>query len=176
MTRRPARPCTECGEPQHLEKRSVSYPQSGLDNVQLENVPAWVCGNRHVEIAIPAMTQLHELLAQLVLRKPSTLGGPEIKFLRRRVGFSGKDFAQRIGITAVQLSRLENGSRAITRRTDLLIRLVVATYVAAREGRPLPKDLVHLIDQLEQSHEIGAHRLRHVDSVPPAREWQEAAS
>lgn len=154
----------------------MPYPQSGLNNVQLENVPVWVCVNRHEEVHIPAMTQLHDLLAQMIVRKPSTLTGAEVKFLRRRIGSSGKDFAQNLGITPVQLSRLENGTRRITRRTDLLIRLVIATYIAARESRPFPRDMVPLIEQLEQAWDIGAHRLKHIDDGLPDHEWEEATT
>ena len=38
---RPPRRCTECGELQHLTTTTTDYPESGLDNVQLINVPMW---------------------------------------------------------------------------------------------------------------------------------------
>lgn len=152
----------------------MDYSQSGLSNVQLQNVPVWICPNDHEEVQIPATTQLHELLAQVIIRKPSTLDGSEVKFLRRRIDQSAKEFAQKIGITPVHLSRVENGTRPITRPVDLLVRLTVAAYIAARDGKTFPKDLVTLIDQLERSWDIGAHRLKHVSSAPPESEWEEA--
>jgi putative zinc finger/helix-turn-helix YgiT family protein len=167
------RRCTECGEPQREERQTIDYPESGLDNVQLTNVPVWICPNEHREIEIPAVTQLHELLAQLIVRKPAPLTGAEVKFLRRRVGLQSKDLAERLGITPVQLSRLETGARRITRPTDLLIRLVAAAMIAARDNRPFPADLTPLLDALE-AWDIGSHRLRHVDSAPPSQEWEPA--
>lgn len=175
MTEPGVRRCTECGERQRLERRTVPYPESGLDNVQLQNVPVWVCKNDHPEIEIPAVNQLHELLGQLIIRKPTTLKGAEIKFLRRRVGLSGKQFAERIGIKPVHLSRLETGARPLPRRADLLIRLVVAAYLAEKQGRVLPGDLVQLIDKLEEAWDIGTHRVRHSDSPIPEHEWEEAS-
>lgn len=165
------RRCTECGQPQRHERRTVDYPESGLDNVQLTNVPVWVCSNGHEEIEIPAVTELHDVLAQLIIRKPAGLTGPEIRFLRRRVGIQAKDFAQRIGLTPVALSRFENGRHRISRRIDLLIRLSAAAMIAAQRGKAFPADLAPLVDALE-AWDIGHHRLRHVDTAVPDHEWE----
>jgi putative zinc finger/helix-turn-helix YgiT family protein len=167
----PIRRCTECGQPQRQERRSVDYPESGLTNVELFNVPAWVCPNNHEEIEIPAVTQLHELLAHLIIRKPAILTGNEIKFLRRRVGIQAKEFALRIGLTPVSLSRFETGQRRISRRIDLLIRLSAAALIASRDNKPFPADLAPLVRTLE-AWDIGRHRLRHVDAAVPDHEWE----
>lgn len=172
MTRElPIRRCTGCGEPQMEERRVVDYPESGLDNVQLVNVPVWVCKNGHEELEIPAVTQLHELLAQLIVRKPANLTGQEVRFLRRRVNMQAKEFAERIGLTPVALSRFETGKSPIRPRTGLLIRLAAAILIAARDNKPVPADLVPLLEKLE-AWDIGSHRLRHVESAPPDQEWQ----
>jgi DNA-binding transcriptional regulator YiaG len=123
----------------------VDYAESGLTNVELFNVPVWVCANRHEEIEIPAVTQLHELLAHLIIRKPANITGGEIRFLRRRVGLQAEEFAERIGLTPVSLSRFENGQRRVSRRTDLLIRLSAAALIAARDNKPFPADLAPLV-------------------------------
>jgi putative zinc finger/helix-turn-helix YgiT family protein len=165
------RRCTECGQPQRQERRTVDYPESGLGNVQLGNVPVWVCPKGHEEVEIPAITELHELLAHLIIRKPASITGPEIKFLRRRIGIQAKDFAERIGLTPVALSRFETGRNHVSRRIDLLIRLSAAALLAARDNKPFPADLAPLVDTLE-AWDIGSHRLRHVDSAPPEHEWE----
>ena len=48
------------------------YPESGLNNVQLVNVPVWVCANGHEELEIPAVTELHELLAHMIVREETS--------------------------------------------------------------------------------------------------------
>ncbi len=169
------RPCQECGEAQSLERRDTAYPESGLSNVWLMNVPAWVCPNNHEEIEIPAVTQLHELLAHMIIRKPASLVGQEVRFLRRRVGLAAKDFAPKIGLSAVRLSQLENMREGIPKRVDLLIRLSIAALIAARDSKPFPNDLAPFIDQLEQAWDIGSHRLRHRDCAEPNHEWEEAS-
>lgn len=167
-----ARRCTECGEPQHCEHRTVDYPESGLGNVQLANLPVWICSNGHEEVEVPAVTQLHELIAQMIVRKPAQLTGAEIKFLRRRVDMSAREFAAKIGLTPVALSRFENAKRRPTRRLDLLIRLSAAALIAGRDRRPFPADLAPLLDALE-AWDIGSHRVRHVDAASPDHEWEE---
>ena len=167
LTRR----CAECGAEQHEERETTDYPESGLSNVQLLNVPVWVCANNHRELEIPAVNQLHELLAYLVLRKPARLDGAEIRFLRRRIDMPAKSFAAKIGITAVQLSRLENGSRPITHPVDLLIRLTIALLIASRDKKPFPADLAPILDKLE-AWDIGNHRVRHNDQAAPEGEWE----
>ena len=171
----PERRCTECGAIQHVFRKTVPYAESGLDNVELSNVPVWICENEHQEVEIPAVTELHELLAHMIMRKPAFLDGAEIKFLRRRVELSAKEFAERIGITPQHLSRLENDRRK-SKVFDLLIRLFVASLVAARDRKPFPADLAPFVNQLEDAWNIGAHRLRHNDQAPPEHEWEETAA
>jgi len=166
------RRCTECGSPQHVERRTIDYPESGLTNVQLINVPVWVCSREHEEFEIPAVNQLHELLAYGILRKPARLNGAEIKFLRRRIDMPAKVFAERIGITPVQLSRIETGARRITQPMDLLIRLAVTAFIASRHGQPFPADMTRFIDRLEGWGDLGSHRLRHREQPTPDREWE----
>lgn len=149
----------------------MDYPESGLSNVQLLNVPVWVCENGHEETEIPAVNQLHELLAHLILRKPAHLRGAEIKFLRRRISMQAKQFAERIGITPVQLSRLETDARPMSHRMDLLIRLSMAALIAARDGKPFPADMAPTVEKLE-AWDIGRHRLRHIDQSVPEHEWE----
>jgi putative zinc finger/helix-turn-helix YgiT family protein len=172
-----SRRCLECGLEQALRRTTTDYPESGLNNVQLINVPVWVCPNGHSEVQIPAQRELHELLAQMILRKSAPLSGGEVRFLRKRLALSAREFAKRIGISAVHISRIENGERPIHRPLNLLIRLFFANALAARDGKVFPKDLEPILEQLEQVMDLGSHRLRHVDreeSRSRQDEWHEA--
>ena len=91
MSHKTARRCVECGEPQQLTRETVPYPESGLDNVQLLNVPVWVCPNKHEELEVPAVEELHNLLAHMIVRQPSPLSGRDIRFIRRRLGLTARD-------------------------------------------------------------------------------------
>lgn len=170
--------CVECGAKQTLIRKTTGYPESGLDNVQLINVPVWFCENEHEEVQIPAQRELHELLAHMILRKSAPLTGAEVRFLRKRLGWSSKEFAKRIGISPVHVSRIENRGRPIIRPLNLLLRLVFASALAARDGKAFPSDMIHVIDQLEQAmDDLGSHRLRHLapEESVGSEEWREAS-
>ena len=154
----------------------ADYPESGLDTVQLVNLPVWTCENGHEEFQIPAVEQLHRLLINMIIRKPAAVAGTEIRFLRKELGLSAKQFAERIFLTPEHLSRLETGDRTIQRRTDLLVRLYIAGAVSVRDDQPLPADLEHHVSQLERAWDIGSHRLRHSDTVPASQQWKSAVA
>jgi DNA-binding transcriptional regulator YiaG len=173
------RRCIDCGLEQTCIQKDASYPESGLPNVQLFNVPVWVCPNGHEEVQIPAQRQLHELLATLILKKTAPLNGDEVRFLRKRLELGSKEFAKRIGISPVHISRIENGERRIPRPLNLLIRLFFASALSAREGKTYPSEMSQILDQLEHAMmDLGSHRLRHVaadESPCNVEEWREAS-
>ena len=51
---------------------------------------------------------LHEVIAQSVAKKTAKLTTAEIKFLRKYLGWSSKDFADAMGVTPTQVSRWES--------------------------------------------------------------------
>lgn len=167
------RRCVECGEAQILSRNAVPYPESGLDNVQLLNVPVWTCKNGHHEVEIPAIQELHNLLAHMIVRQPAPLSGGDIRFLRKRVGLTARQYAARIGRSPEWISQVENGHATIDRTNDLLFRLSLGVLVAAKSGRS-PDDLAPLVEALEQAMSVGAHRIRHNENAPPAHEWEAA--
>ena len=168
---RPPRRCTECGVPQRLVHTTTDYRESGLDNVKLVDAPVWECGNGHQEVEIPNAEQLHRLLTNLLIRKPTTLRGIEIRFLRKELGLSGKAFAQRLGMTPEHLSRLENGGRDITSTIDLLVRLAVAWELTRRQQIEFPSDIEPFVTRLEAASDVGSHRVQHCEGAPLDRQW-----
>ncbi len=168
---RPPRRCTECGTPQRLVHVTTDYRESGLDNVQLVDAPVWECGRGHQEIELPNAEQLHRLLASLVIRKPALLRGPEIRFLRKELGLSGRAFANRLGMTPEHLSRLETGGRSITATIDLLVRLAVGWELTRRRRIEFPHDVEPVVTRLDAAPDAEPHRVRHCEDAPLARRW-----
>lgn len=162
-TRSGHRRCFECGEKLRLERGTVDYPESGLDNVRLVNVPIWRCANQHDEVEIPAVEELQNLLAETVIRKGVPLVGAEVRFLRKRLELTARQFSERLGMTAVHLSRLENGRRPLKRQADLLIRLFCAVALARkRQEACRPEVVLPLLDELEASAGVNPElRFRH---------------
>ncbi len=168
------RRCVECGRPQKPVRGAVPYPESGLDNVQLMNVPIWRCENGHEEVEIPDVEQLHDLLAHQIVRQPTPLSSRDIRFLRKRLGLSARDFASRMGWTPEWQSQLENAHQAATRTADLLMRLACGVLLAEKTGKSAD-DLTPLVAELEATMNVAGHRLRHRDQALPNQEWEATA-
>lgn len=109
------------------QRESYDYSASGLP-VVLDGVAVYRCTEcgEH-EVSLPRVEELHRVIARGVIRKPTRLGPPEIKFLRKWLGHSGEDLAELMGVTPEQVSRWENGKRDMGAPADCLLRILVAT-------------------------------------------------
>lgn len=119
--------CVMCGHEGMQEKTTdYVYDASGLA-VTLKGVRAWVCdecGEEEVEVQSPG--QLEVALAKALLGLPGRLEGAEIRFLRKFLGYSGKDFAKLIGVNPATLSRWEAGKKTMDRGNENTLRLLAA--------------------------------------------------
>lgn len=122
--------CDECGGPVSTERNAVRrYDIGGLPHVELHGVEVTQCGKCGKEgIAIPRIGQLHRVLADLFVRQHRMLAPVEIRFLRKHVGLSGADFAQRMGVARETVSRWESGGQPMGAVADRLLRLLVVTH------------------------------------------------
>jgi putative zinc finger/helix-turn-helix YgiT family protein len=103
------------------------YAESGLPNVVLVGVQVrrcTACG--HHEIVLPRVTELHGTIALAVIRKPARLSGPEVRYLRKYLGWSGTDFAKHMGVDPSTVSNWETEKDPIGPTSDRLLRLMVA--------------------------------------------------
>ena len=118
--------CPKCRGEMQVTPGEHPYRESGLPYVYLLNVPIATCtqcGERTV--GIPRMEELHRVIAESVARRPARLGGAEIRFLRTHLGWSGKECAERMGVTPETRSRWENGHSAPEIGHERLLRLAV---------------------------------------------------
>ena len=143
--------------------------------MQLVDAPVWECGRGHQEIELPNAEQLHRLLASLVIRKPALLRGPEIRFLRKELGLSGRAFANRLGMTPEHLSRLETGRRAVSPTTSLLARLAVAWELTRRRRIEFPSDVQPLAIGSEVTN-APDHRVQYTNDTPRDRPWMSVSA
>lgn len=152
-------------------RTTIDYRESGLDNVELVDAPVWACDEGHREVQIPSAEQLHRLLTNLLIRKPTALKGTEIRFLRKELGLTGRAFAQRLGMTPEHLSRLETGGRGVTSTIDLLVRLAVAWELTRRQQIEFPADIEPFAPRLGASADDENHRVQHRDDASRDRHW-----
>ncbi len=138
--------CTQCGTPMKARKENYRYEECGLRHVTLMGIEVRRCprcGN--YEVAIPHIEELHRLIARVLIEKTTRFTGEEVRFLRKSLGWSGSDFAKRMGVTDETVSRWENDAAPIGPQADRLLRLMVAqgrlttTYPAERLLKINPK-------------------------------------
>ena len=141
-----AKTCRSCGGAMEKRVETRHYHESGLKNVVLVGIPVRKCSACGEEaVGIPRMSELHRLIALTLVRKPSGLAGTELRFLRKHLGYSGIDFAERIDVTPEHLSRWENDTAPLSAMAERLIRLMVvhndrATGYSLDELKETPKD------------------------------------
>jgi putative zinc finger/helix-turn-helix YgiT family protein len=122
--------CDDCGKPVATERNAVRrYDMGGLPHVELHGVEVTRCESCGGEsIAIPRISQLHRVLADAFVRQRRMLAPVEIRFLRKHIGLSGADFAQRMGVARETVSRWETGAQPMGAVADRLLRLLVVTH------------------------------------------------
>jgi putative zinc finger/helix-turn-helix YgiT family protein len=109
------------------------YTECGLDSVVLANVPVFscpACGERILRI--PAIDGLHRVIAIAVSRKASRLTPAEVRFLRKYLGLSNRDFARVMGVTPEQSSRWTT-TEPIGTSAERVLRLLVERIEPADE-------------------------------------------
>ncbi|HEV2468154.1 MAG TPA: hypothetical protein VGS78_03090 [Candidatus Sulfotelmatobacter sp.] len=108
------------------QEKPYHFLESGLPNIYLVGVRYFVCecGEKYVEV--PAIKQLLDLIARHTVMKDEALTGPEIKFLRKRLGQKAADFASSVKLQPETLSRVENEKQSVGQKTDFYIRIYYA--------------------------------------------------
>jgi putative zinc finger/helix-turn-helix YgiT family protein len=110
------------------KRENVRYDASGLSSVTLQNVEVARCPKcGATSVTIPAIEELHRMMARALTRKRARLAPPEIRFLRKYLGWSGADFARHMGSTPETVSRWEHGTTPMGPASDRLLRMFVAT-------------------------------------------------
>lgn len=105
----------------------MKYTDGGLNNVTLVGVEFHKCPHCGEEYhGYRKMDQLHKVIADALIRKPSVLSGSEFRFLRKYLGFARDVFAKRIGRAPETISRYEVERQPIPVDLDLLMRSLVA--------------------------------------------------
>lgn len=115
--------CVNCGgelsAPVQATVPYRSLPGTLLVGVEVRRCPD--CGDE--EISIPRIEALDRLLAHTVAARSGRLTGPEIRFLRKHLGWSGSDFARTFDVDPSTVSRWEAGSQSMDLRAEKLLRV-----------------------------------------------------
>lgn len=122
--------CLECDFPHELKARRVvhKYKECGLNFVTLTGVSEFKCPQcGAVYFEIPQVAQLNRMIADSIMKKQSLLSSPELRFLRKQLGYSTEQFGRLLSYDPKTLSRIENGHQKITPTFDRLVRMAYGT-------------------------------------------------
>ncbi len=126
--------CDSCGSSMLSSRQNHLYKECGLPFVTLQDVEVRRCPScGETEVVIPRIEELHRAIASAIVTKKSRLTAPEVKFLRKHLGWSGADFASHMGVTVETVSRWENSHDPIGAVADRLLRLMVVTKEPMRD-------------------------------------------
>jgi putative zinc finger/helix-turn-helix YgiT family protein len=122
--------CVECGCTK-LSKSLVEHEYlkgSGLE-VIVGGVVRWdcsQCGEFYVELKDTGV--IDKALVRHIIGQPRRLGGRELKFLRRMMGWSAKDLSTYFQVPATTVSKWENDERSPGKPIDLFLRMLAAQH------------------------------------------------
>ena len=91
------------------------------------------CGEEDVEI--PRIAELDRVIARHLIEKPGHLDGAEIRFLRKLLGFSGRDLAATIGVAPETVPRWENNRQPMDHGHDHALRALAAVRAPIEDYR-----------------------------------------
>jgi transcriptional regulator with XRE-family HTH domain len=106
----------------------LPYPVTLLNGVEEE---IDIETGERIGISIPHLEDLIATVAIARILHPVQLDGLEVRFIRRVLGRSAKDFAVALGMAPETYSRWENGKQTVGEWADKQVRL--ATLVILRE-------------------------------------------
>jgi putative zinc finger/helix-turn-helix YgiT family protein len=121
--------CIECGSKlNRMKPKMYHYIDCGLTRIYLQGIDILSCSNKECgeeELAIPNIEKLHKLIAMQLASQKSKLLPEEIRYLRSYLGFSGVDFAKKVGVSPETVSRWEKGNVNMKEATERLLRVLV---------------------------------------------------
>lgn len=118
-----------CSNPKKLKEERVihRYKECGLENIVLEGVRVYrcdQCGELYYDFG--NVIELHNLIAKTLIQKRGKLTGRELRFLRKRLGYSTEVFADLIQYNPQTLNRIENKEDEIADQLDRSVRFMAA--------------------------------------------------
>ena len=102
------------------------YTECGLDNIIIEADLIAIDDKGEKIVTIPAIGQLHNIIAQGLVAQENALSGTEIRFLRTEMGMTQAELAQLLHRDTQTVGRWERGEVALDATQDIFIRQLAA--------------------------------------------------
>lgn len=98
------------------------YTECGLKNVHIVGLQPFIDEDGDEVIEIPAVNQLHHLLAKLIVLDEKGMRGDELRFLRTKLGQTQEDLASLLHVDRQTIGRWERGEFPIDGCAETVIR------------------------------------------------------
>jgi DNA-binding transcriptional regulator YiaG len=115
--------CLECGGPAAVTRGPVQLDELSAVMVEAE---VHTCPKGHGFTGFTAIMKTYQAIADKLLTKPTPLTGEEIRFLRKHIGMSSKDFAEFMSVAPESVSKWENDKMPMTALYEKRLRARVA--------------------------------------------------
>ncbi|MBB2842654.1 UNVERIFIED_ORG: DNA-binding transcriptional regulator YiaG [Rhizobium etli] len=125
-----------------MRKIDHHYTESGLKNVVISGIPVEVDDDGDEVITIPAVNELHHMIALGIINHPKGISGDELRFLRTEMGLTQAELSALVHRDKQSIGRWERGEVEIDSSAEALIRRM------AIEKLRLPADVG--IDELSR--------------------------
>lgn len=142
-----------CAEPLH-------YTMGGLNDIYLLNGFSKVETDYGGGVKFSDISGLHKAIGFSLITDRKILSPSELRFLRKEMGLTQADLAQRLGMSDQQVARWEKGESEITGPAEKLIRIYYAIeLVPARKRNAVLTKLNQKIKALTKSDETSGLKL-----------------
>jgi transcriptional regulator with XRE-family HTH domain len=132
---------------------------SGLGNVYLVGVEYEVDPAADQQSAvIPCLPTLLEAIGKVLVEKKTPLSPDELRFLRKRLRFASKAFAELVGLSSEQYSRIENDAATLTPTVERVVRLLYAALARLTQDESEEVAKTKWTAELNQQERIVASR------------------
>lgn len=113
-------------------KKRSAFIYEGLGvPVKLVNVPMKkMLGEWFIDIN---METLQRVVLEAIVHKPVSLTGAEIRYIRKYMEMSAKEFGEIFGVSHVAVIKWENAKNGVAPALELCIRLYMMNYLKARD-------------------------------------------
>ena len=142
--------CSNCAADCSVEKGEFLFLEFGLPLLlqEIQVVRCSECGEE--DPIIPNLNGLMKSVALHVLSAERRLTGLEIRFLRKYIGLSSKQFAKKLGCDHTNLSKYENDKLTISPSKDRLIRMITIALGDGLLEHLRVEDLRELVGHFEE--------------------------
>ena len=146
--------CPNCGSKMTLRALAEHDvgPMLGLTSVVVRDLPAFRCSScEDVLIPGPLLEAISAMVVRELLTHSFSLGGVEVRFLRKSVGLTQVELAARLGVDRVTVARWESDDKQLAGPESIAVRAVIG----AAEGSPVRAQPVETLRHAPEARRDG---------------------